>query len=69
MKIEILLIFSGFLAVIIGFSKYEVEFFLKKNKRKYFILYLFFFVIIFFVNFIIAFLFIPYFPIFTIMFR
>ena len=69
MKIEILLVFSGFFAVIIGFSKYEVEFFLKKNKRKFFILYLFFFVIIFFVNFIIAILFIPYFPIFTIMFR
>ena len=69
MKIEILLVFSGFFAVIIGFSKYEVEFILKKNKRKYSILYLFFFVIIFFVNFIIAILFFPYFPIFTIIFR
>ena len=69
MKIEILLIFSGFFAVIIGFSKYEVEFFIKKKKRKCFVLYLIFFVIIFFINFVVAILFIPYFPIFTTMFR
>ena len=67
MKFEILLVFSGFFVVIIGFTKYEIEFILKKKKKCY-ILYIIFFVIIFSFNFIIAILFFPYFPVITMLF-
>ena len=67
MKYEIFLIFSGFFAVIIGFSKYEVEFILK-NKRKCFILYVVMYIIIFVFNFVIAILLYPYFPVITMIF-
>ena len=66
-KIEILLVFSGFFAVIYGFSRYEAQFIFKKRRKCYF-LYIIFFVIIFFVNFIVAILFFPYFPVFTMIF-
>ena len=67
MKYEILLVFSGFFVVIIGFSKYEIEFILKR-KGKCFLLYIIFFVIIFSFNFIIGILFFPYFPVITMLF-
>ena len=70
MKYEILFVFSGFFVIIIGFSKYEIEFIIKK-KRKCFILYIIyiiFFVIIFSLNFIIGILFFPYFPVITLLF-
>ena len=67
MKYEILLVFSGFFIVIIGFSKYEIEFILKR-KGKCFFLYIIFFVIIFSFNFIIGILFFPYFPVITMLF-
>ena len=67
MKYEILLVFGGFFIVIIGFTKYEVEFILKK-KRKILVLYMFFFIVIFIFNFIIAILFFPYFPAITMLF-
>ena len=68
MKYEILFVFSGFFVFIIGFTKYEIEFVLRK-KRKCFILYIIFFVIIFCFNFIIAILFFPYFPVITMLFE
>ena len=64
---EILFVFCGFFAVIIGFSIYETEFIIKK-KRKCFISYIFIFIVIFVVNFIVAILFFPYFPIITMLF-
>ena len=67
MKYEILLVFGGFFTVIIGFTKYEVEFILKK-KRKIFVLYTIFFIVIFIFNFIIVILFFPYFPAITMLF-
>ena len=66
-KIEILLVFSGFFAVIYGFSRYEAQFIFKKRRKCHF-LHIIFFVIIFFVNFIVAILFFPYFPVFTMIF-
>lgn len=67
MKYEILLVFSGIFFVLIGFSKYEVEFILKK-KTKCFVLYMIIFFVVFIFNSIIAILLFPYFPVITLLF-
>ena len=65
---EIIFVISGFIAVWIGFSKFEVEYLFKKQKRKRYYLFIIVLMIFLIFNFIILILFIPYFPIFISIF-